>query len=328
MRPIPVERFSTDATDPAARLAYWNELASETFNNLTVDARDRSGFRGEMVRAPIGELTLMSADSAPASVSRTSDALRSAGGLKAFDLHFQLAGRSLNAQDGREALLETGDFTLCDASRPYRVSFDEPNHMLCLKAPAQVLVSRLGDVESLLCVPMSARSAGASMLSSFLRSVWRELQDGEVADQAWAETVSSVILDLMALAYRPLRPGASDASRRAVRRREAHALIEQRLCDPELDVGQIAAALGISARYLQLLFAEDGATPSGFIQDRRLQLAAERLRGGVDRGGVTHAALSVGFNDVTHFGRAFRRRFGVSPSDYAAGLRAARWQAL
>ena len=218
MRSIAIERFSTSAAEPAARLSYWNALASETFNNLTVDCPEREMFHGEMVRAPIGELTLMSAASAPASVSRTSDALRAARGLKAFDLHFQLSGRSLNRQGGREAVLEAGDFTLCDASQPYLVSFDQPNHMLCLKMPAQVLVARMGEVESLLCVPMSAHAAGAAMLSSFLRTVWDEL-DREVADEAWAETVSGVIFDLLALAYRPLRSGTDDVSIRAQRRR-------------------------------------------------------------------------------------------------------------
>ncbi len=325
MRPIAVERFSTSSAEPAERLAYWNALASQTFNNLTIDCAERETFCGEMVRAPIGELTLMSADSAPARVSRTSDAFRSARGLKAFDLHFQLSGRSLNVQAGREAVLEAGDFTLCDASRPYLVSFNEPNHMLCLKLPAQSLVARLGDVEGLLCLPMSAQAAGAAMLSSFLRTVWDEL-DREVADEAWAHTVAGVILDLLDLAYRPLR-SPDDSSARARRRRDAHAFIESRLCDPELGVAAVASALGVSARYVQLLFAEANSTPSAFIQERRLEMAAERLRGGVGRGGVTETALSVGFNDLTHFGRAFRRRFGVSPSDYAGGARRRQWQA-
>ena len=33
--------------------------------------------------------------------------------------------------------------------------------------------------------------------------------------------------------------------------------------------------------------------------------------------------MAVGFNDLTHFGRAFRRRYGVTPRDYRDGIRAA-----
>lgn len=323
MGATPVERFSTDAAEPTARLSYWNALASETFNNLVVDPLD-DRFCGEMVRAPLGELSLMSARSAPAQVSRTNDVTRAARGLKAFDLHFQLEGRSLNSQGGRDAVLETGDFTLCDASQPYRVRFTETNHMLCLKMPAELVAARLGDVESLVCVPMRARSGGAAMLSGFLTTLWTQLGSVE-ADEGWGETVGGVVLDLLELAYRPLRADAQEASLRATRLRQAYACIDERLCDPALGVGVIAEALGVSPRYVQMLFAEAGYTPSTYVLDRRLELAAQRLRQGVGRGGVTEVALAVGFNDVTHFGRAFRRRFGVSPSDYSAGLRSARW---
>ena len=326
MRSIAVERFSTESADPAARLAFWNDLASETFNNLVVDAEDAAGFHGEMVRAPLGAITLMSADSAAASVSRTSDAFRAARGLKAFDLHFQLAGRSLNSQGGREAMLEAGDFTLCDASRPYRVRFQEDNHMLCLKLPAELVAARLGDVEPLICRQVSARRGGPATLSAFLRAVWSQLQQ-EPPEHDWAESVSEVILDLLTLAYRPMQEGAADGDSRTVRRRQAREYIDSRLCDPDLGVGAVASALGVTPRYVQLLFAEMQLTPSAYIQDRRLELAAEQLRQGSGRGRVTQTALAVGFNDVTHFGRAFRRRFGVSPSRYGDSGRAPPWAA-
>jgi AraC-like DNA-binding protein len=276
------------------------------------------------VRAPLGEFTLMGAHSAPAEVRRVSDPLRAPKGLKAFDLHFQLSGHSLNIQGGREAVLHEGDFTLCDASQPYSVRFTEANHMLCLKMPQEATAKRLGDVEPLLCRPMSAGQGGAAMLSTFLKTVWGQLQS-EPVDEDWGSTVADVIMDLLELAYRPLLRTGGECSLRAQRRRAARDFIDSRLCDPELGVGVIAEALGVSPRYVQLLFAETGGTPSAYILDRRLDLAAERLRRGIGRGGVTDVALGVGFNDVTHFGRAFRRRFGVSPSGYTSGARAPRW---
>jgi AraC-like DNA-binding protein len=321
---IPVERFSTAAAPAAGRLSYWNSLASETFNNLVVDADDPDGFHGEMVRAPLGELTLMSADSAPAQVTRLTDPARTARPLAAFDLHFQISGRSLNRQAGREAALEAGDFTLCDASQPYVVRFGEANHMLCVKIPSQAVVDRLGDVEPLICVPMSGRSGAGAMLSGFLRTLWSQI--AEEGDVGSAEAVSDVVLDLIGLAYQPLSGRASAPSPQAQWLSRARALIEERICDPELGVAGVAAALGVTPRYLQMLFAAEATTPSAYIMDRRLRLAAERLRG-AESICVTDVALALGFNDLTHFGRVFRRRFGVTPRDYRDGRRAARWQA-
>ena len=319
-----VERFSTASAPAEDRLAYWNDLVCQTFNNLVVDAEAPETFHGEMVRAALGEISLMSADSSAARVTRTNDPIRIARPSRSFDLHFQLAGRSLNSQAGRDATLEAGEFTLCDASQPYSVLFPEANHMLCLKAPADLLEARLGDLDNLICMPMSAQRGGGAMLASFLRTVWSQIEAGD-DEEGWADTVSDVILDLMTLAYRPLKDAASTETLRASRRSQARAFVHGRLCDPELSVCTIAEALGVSARYVQLLFAEAETTPSAYILGRRLDLAAERLRGGLSRGGVTHVALAVGFNDLTHFGRAFRRRFGVSPSDYSAGARAQRW---
>ncbi len=319
-----IERFSTAGTPAEARLDYWNALACETFNNLVVDSDEPVAFHGEMVRAALGEISLMSADSSAARVTRTNDPVRSTRASRNFDLHFQLSGRSLNRQAGREATLEAGQFTLCDASQPYLVQFTEANHMLCLKTPANVLEARLGDLDGLICMPMSAQRGGGAMLSSFLRTVWDQLKQGD-GGEGWAETVSAVILDLMTLAYRPAKDAATVETLRASRRSEARSFINGRLCDPELGVGSVAEALGVSARYVQLLFAEAETTPSAYILDRRLDLAAERLRGQVTRGSVTQVALAVGFNDLTHFGRAFRRRFGVNPSDYSAGARAPGW---
>jgi AraC-like DNA-binding protein len=323
MAGVSVERYSTGQAPPARRLAWWNRLASETFNNLVVDAVDPDAFCGEMVRAPLGELILMSAESAPARVRRTADPDRVAKARDAVDLHFQVSGSSRNGQGGREAVLEAGDFTLCDASRPYTVSFEQSNHMLCVKIPARPMVERLGDLDRLICAPISGRSGPGAILSGFLRTLWTQIDEED--DVGSPEAVSEVVLDLIGLAYRPLCRNPEAANAQAQWLGRARALIEARICDPELGVAAIAADLGVTPRYLQMLFAKAAMTPTGYILDRRLKLAAERLRG--DEGpGVTEVALAVGFNDLTHFGRVFRRRFGVTPRDYRDGRRAPHWQ--
>ena len=324
MPAIPVERFSTATAPSAAPLAYWNDLASDTFNNLVVDADDPSAFSGVMVRATLGELNLMSAESAAACVSRRNDPFRSPRGLSAFDLHFQLAGRSLNSQGGREAALDAGDFTLCDASRPYTVRFGEANHMLCVKVPMMSLIERLGDVEPLICLPVRGDSARGAMLSTFLRTLWSQID--AAGDETWASSVSDVVLDLIALAYRPMKEDLPAISAQAQWRDKALAFIDERICDPELGVSSIGEALGVSQRYVQMLFAATGATPSAYILDRRLRLAAERLRRANGQA-ITEVALALGFNDLTHFGRAFRRRYGVAPRDYRDGRRSGRAEA-
>src|SRR5690606_29496281 len=85
-----------------------------------------------------------------------------------------------------------------------------------------------------------------------------------------------------------------------------------------LDTRQIADRVGVSTRSIQLLFAEMGMTPSAYIQQRRLDRAASRLDKEGGEATITGIAFDVGFNDLSSFCRAFRRRFGMSPSDYRA----------
>lgn len=319
----PVERYSTAGLSEEARLPYWNNLVCETYNNLVIDVDGQGPFSAEMVRAPLGDLTLMSARSAPARVIRSNDPLRAPRGLGLIDLHFQLSGRSINSQAGREAVLEPGDFTLCDASQPYSVRFTESNHMLCIKVPTASLTRRLGDVEQLICLPMQGQGGPGAMLSSFLAALWSQID--LAGDRQWGETASEVTLDLLSLAYGPLQERRTAASAQAQRLAAAHAVIDERICDPELSVSSIAEALGVSPRYVQMLFAREGVTPSAYILERRLRMAAEQLRR-ADGRCITEVAMAVGFNDLTHFGRAFRRRYGVTPRDYREGARASHWE--
>jgi AraC-like DNA-binding protein len=88
-------------------------------------------------------------------------------------------------------------------------------------------------------------------------------------------------------------------------------LIEDELNDPEFGVHQIANALNVSARYVQLLFSDLAITPTQYLLQRRLEVAADQLcRGSSTR--IGELALSVGFNDMAYFSRAFRKHFGSS----------------
>src|SRR5205814_8194034 len=92
------------------------------------------------------------------------------------------------------------------------------------------------------------------------------------------------------------------------------ALIDSRLADPELNVGTIAAALGMSAGHVHRLFKGEAISLSHTIWSRRLEACSRdlldpRLAGKT----VSEIAYGRGFNDAAHFSRAFRERFGCSP---------------
>lgn len=92
--------------------------------------------------------------------------------------------------------------------------------------------------------------------------------------------------------------------------------IEQHFGDPELSPTRLASVHGISLRYLHLLFAQRGHAVSGWIRERRLEYCCQVLANAHPSLSVSEIAFRAGFKDSSHFSRAFRQRFGISPTEH------------
>jgi AraC family transcriptional regulator len=103
--------------------------------------------------------------------------------------------------------------------------------------------------------------------------------------------------------------------------------IEQNLA-VELSLTEVADAAGLSPYHFSRQFtARFGFSPMAYVRARRLEMAAERLRGG-PRTRLIDLALDCGFDSQEGFTRAFTRTFGVSPGRYRAGARPPRGEAV
>jgi transcriptional regulator GlxA family with amidase domain len=84
-----------------------------------------------------------------------------------------------------------------------------------------------------------------------------------------------------------------------------------------LSVAELAHEVNLSPSYLRRLFlAHTGRTPARYDKDCRLDRAHELITSTFLT--VKEVMAAVGWNDPSHFGREFKRRFGVAPR----GLRA------
>jgi AraC family transcriptional regulator len=101
-----------------------------------------------------------------------------------------------------------------------------------------------------------------------------------------------------------LRPGAVDVVAEYTR---AH-------LGGEITLDALAAAVSLSPYHFARSFrATTGMTPHAFVTEHRLMVARDRLlRGDANVPGIAH---SVGFSNISHFRRLFRRRYGVTPAD-------------
>ncbi len=80
-----------------------------------------------------------------------------------------------------------------------------------------------------------------------------------------------------------------------------------------------AEHFGISARYVHKLFAASGTTFSTYVVNRRLEhIRSDLLAPACRNQPISNLAYRWGFNDLSSFNRAFKSRFGCSPTRFRA----------
>jgi AraC-like DNA-binding protein len=311
-----VEAFSTEGVTPQRRLQYWNDLTCETFTGMTIDADREGPFAAGLDRVRLGNTVVANVWAAASEIRHTADHVRRSTDDPFFLLHLQVAGSSVNSQAGRDTALSTGDFTLCDTTRPYLLSFNQETHFLVVRLPAADLKRRLANAEDLVSLRCPGGAGRSAILTSFLQTVSREASHSDDVD--WADDVASVIADLVALGCRGLSVDQPHEITNELQQRVL-ATIDRNLRDADFGMQQLASQIGIAPRSIQRMFAARGSTPTAYILKRRLAEAARGIELG--HGSITEIAMQYGFNDLTYFGRAFRRAFGCAPSEYRRRLR-------
>jgi AraC-like DNA-binding protein len=97
--------------------------------------------------------------------------------------------------------------------------------------------------------------------------------------------------------------------------RKARTMVEKNLSNPEYGVDTFAADMALSRVQLhRKLRALVNQSVTEFIRNLRLNRAIELLNKRI--GNISEVAYDAGFNNPTYFGISFKKRFGISPSEY------------
>lgn len=304
--------WTTRGVSPRDRLTYWNNLTSECFVPMSIDG-DRFRFRGDLARLRLGEITLARVHSTPSQVFHTSNHIMMNGDTSEYMLlRLQLSGRSMNRQAGSEIELQPGDLMLVDPTQTYDFEFDAESKFIICRFPAEEMRNCLPQVRNLVGCHISGQRGASRILRSLLDALWDE--GHAESDTQWMSGAGECIYRAVELAYGEIRNERSSSVSSNAMFERASRHIREHLADPALNVTSMADALGVTSRYVQKSFAEAGTTPSESIAQQRIE-AAKRMLVGSDKS-VTEIAFDVGFNDVSHFGRTFRRHAGTTPSRF------------
>lgn len=215
-------------------------------------------------------------------------------------------------QFGRVAEVPQGGNVLLDARSPYEFQRRAAGAIVCHHLPGFLLRAVTPHPEDLCARPIMPSGLGA-VLQQLVTSIWRQID--EIDDSERNLLMSNVAALLPAACHK-------ESIRRPPPGREPHLMrvtrhIEDHLQDPDLSARSVASAIGISPSHLYATARSNGVTIGGMIQAMRLERCARDFRttkSAAPR--ITEVAFRWGFSDAAHFSRAFRRHFGMSPSEY------------
>jgi AraC-like DNA-binding protein len=311
---IAVDTLSTNGMLSRQSVEYWNDVACNTFTPQTIEPLGKP-LCAAIHRATVGEMRVALAVSTGSVITRSRQHLaRSRESY--FLLHLQLAGTSVNRQDGREIALARGDFVICDSTRPYQLEFRHDTSILVLRFPQTVFRSVIPCPEAITLLPMSGASGAGRLASRFIEDIWLALQEGLPLESAGR--LCRPVLDVIASAYAGVPAARIEGTSMArALQIQIRGFIEEQLGDQDLSVSSIATAFGITNRYVHALFKGGADTVSEYIQTRRMERAAKVLADPMSSGvSVGSVAIGHGFKSQAHFTRVFRTYYGVAPREF------------
>lgn len=195
------------------------------------------------------------------------------------------------------------------------IGFARSAPMLTLSIPRLSLDKRLPEGASLHGACFDAGDPVGALVAAHVKTLAAVLTEMSV-DQS--KVAAEATLDLLAACLLPkarLDENRDDPRLAPMLRAQAVSHIERHLLDPDLGADALCKALKVSRTALYELFNESGGV-ARLIRGKRLDEAMRRLvspRHARER--VSEIAYATGFSSEKTFSRAFKERFGCTPTE-------------
>jgi AraC family transcriptional regulator, positive regulator of tynA and feaB len=306
-----LETVSTASISPRRKIQFWNETISATVTKASAEPLDEPTFEGELRRLDVGKIRFAEIHGGASTVRRWPARIRS----PIYVLQLILSGEILCYSGGARTRLAAGDFWLYSSSVGAELLLPQPVSLLAICVQRDQLVRYIGCPEAAASVAISSRSAAGALVAGYLRDFWNSAA-GDLPEPL-VSRFADIALQLTAGAYAGVPDAKPNGSSRLTSLRlKVRSHIEEHLGDPTLDPRSIAAALELTPSYLYRLFSDNTESIARYILRRRLEECHRILSDcmHINRS-VTEIAFDHGFNNLAHFSRVFRNRYGTSPRE-------------
>jgi len=312
MEPAQKLHFSTAGLPPSLRAERWRAALDGFVVRGDLSIADTATFRADIYARRTRDGSLIAGvTSAPCQiVHRREHVAAIEDGLMIICV---LRGGGIISQAGADLPFRSGDIVVRQAGLPSQVRFAKTSRSVVFKIPrarAQAYVPaphtirpfRIDGAEGL-------AAATVSLLGGVARHLPRLGYDSITA-------VENAALELLARPIRASR-GSGLTSGAARQWRRIEQIVEDELTNPDLSIAHIAKAMGVSSRSIYAAFAARRRRFRQYLIEKRLERCraalADPRQSDVT---LTRICFQAGFNDFSHFSRAFKARYGRSPRAY------------
>jgi AraC-like DNA-binding protein len=305
--------FSTDKLPAQERFEIWREAFALKVAHLDVATADRENFRADIRVRPMPRIVLAKNEFSACSLTRTQSLLRDGDDSVCLivcmegGLNWRFGDESAAVMPGQAILVwhaHAASALLAEGTKTFTLRLE--------RADAQTLTPAL---EQLIARPTAAADAAVGLLTGYCTQLMRMSEDPSPALAAIAD---GQLRELVAHIVSPdgdLARAAPFGGVKAARLRAVLDDIAAHLHDPGLSASAVAGRLRLTDRYVRQLLDGIGLSFSQHVRHLRLERASRMLRDvRAQHLRITDIVYAVGFQDLSHFNRAFRRQFGETPS--------------
>jgi AraC-like DNA-binding protein len=304
-------RLSTRALPERDRVEAWRETIGRAIMNFEIDPTGSAEFEADMTLQALPGLGISEGSHSGMRYRR------SAAELDSDDLVLGIvhSGEHTIQQLDRELAVSTGQVYLATNAEPCMALVSASERFLALRVPLRTLAPMLTNLDGILARSIVPQPQALRLFLHY-KSAISALPANTPSDVS--RCIAQHVCDLVALMLGATRDATEIAKAGGVRAARLHTIkadIEANVASRELSVSAVSTRHGVTPRYVQILFETEGTTFTEFVLAKRLDHALNRLADPLCRDlKISEIAYAVGFSDLSYFNRAFRRRYGDTPS--------------
>lgn len=295
--------FDVAGVPSAQRPALFAQAFRAAVADMEVEVPRQRAFNGRLLWVALPGARLASCFATGARFARRD---RRAAHGPGFILLRPVGGSLPVEQAGRALVIKDRQGVLLSLDSPFSYSAPEAVRIDHLLMPADVFGPTGATPGEL---PLAAAdTASLDLLTHYAGAVMQGLIP--LRSEQHARLAGAHMRDLVRVMF---DGGTAPAPSPAGRLAAVKSAIAPHICRRDLNLDMVARLMGVTPRYIQMLFEADGTTFSAHVLARRLDMARAALEAAPD-GPVSAVAYAAGFGDLSYFNRTFRARFGLTPS--------------